>query len=375
MSRCRLCMRIAGWPLEEHVRITAAVLRQPGQPFVLEDIDLARPRPDEVLVRVESVGLCATDVEFSGFFGTPAVLGHEGAGIVEGVGARVTAVAPGDRVTMTFASCGGCPTCLGGAPSYCRYFDALNFTGRRPDGSTALSDAGAEVNGHFLGQSSFATHVVAPERAVVPVARNHDLSIAGPFGCGFQTGAGAVINVLRPAPGASLAVFGAGGVGLTAVMAAVLTGCSVIAAVDLDPARLRLARELGATHTATPDEPGVLTEAAPHGFDFAIDTTGHAAVLRTAVESLGPLGRCGVVGVGPSQEMTFDWRSVLNGRSVTGIVGGSSLPPVFIPRLLDLHSAGRFPVDRLITRFPLERINDAVRAVREGAVCKAVLTV
>jgi aryl-alcohol dehydrogenase len=359
------------------VRATAAVLESAGAPFTLTEIDLEDPRPDEVLVRVTGVGICATDLEFATFFPTPAVLGHEGAGVVEQVGDRVTTVAPGDHVAMSFASCGACSLCLTGSPAYCRRFDAVNFTGRRPDGSSAISRDGSPVNGHFLGQSAFASHAVVPARAVVGIGKEIDLARVGPFGCGFQTGAGGVLNVLRPAPGSTLAIFGAGAVGAAAILAAAISGCSVIAAVDINPGKLDQARALGATHgvdSTRSDVAAVLAAIAPGGFDFAIDTTGREDVLRTAVEALGPLGRCGVIGVGPSESMTFDWRSILNGRSVTGIIAGGSLPQVFLPKLLDLHAAGRFPIEKLLSYFPFEEINTAVDAVRRGEVGKAVLT-
>ncbi|GLW97134.1 NAD(P)-dependent alcohol dehydrogenase [Microtetraspora sp. NBRC 16547] len=375
------------------MRITAAVLETAGGPFALRDVDLGEPRPDEVLVGLSGTGICGTDLEFATFFPTPAVLGHEGSGVVERVGAQVTSVAPGDRVAMSFTSCGRCPTCRTGAPAYCHRFDAVNFSGRRPDGSSALSLDGAPINGHFLGQSSFATHAVVPERAIVPIGDGIDVSLAGPFGCGFQTGAGGVFNVLRPEAGSSIAVFGAGAVGVAAIIAAAVSGCGIVAAVDVNAAKLEAARSYGATHivdstatgagvgTATGTGAGAgagtaeaLRAIAPHGFDYVIDTTGRQDVLRTAVEALGPLGRCGVIGVGPSPEMSFDWRSVLNGRTITGIIAGSSVPQVFLPKLLDLHAAGRFPVDRMMTAFPFEKINEAVAAVRAGEVAKAVLT-
>lgn len=359
------------------MRITAAVVDSHGAPFTLQDVDLAEPRPDEVLVRVTAVGVCGTDLEFAHFFPTPMVLGHEGAGVVERIGSRVTSVAVGDHVTMSFTSCGACPLCRTGSPAYCRQFDAVNFSGRRPDGSSAISRDGEPVNAHFLGQSSFATHVVAPERAVVPIGEQIDPRVVGPFGCGFQTGAGGVLNVLKPGPGSSIAIFGAGAVGDAAIIAAALSGCAVIAAVDVNPDKLATAAGLGATHPVNSrevDPAEALREIAPHGFDFTIDTTGREEVLRTAVEALGPLGRCGVIGIGPSQHMSFEWRSILNGRSVTGIIAGSSLPQVFLPRLIELHTAGRFPVDRLLTYYPFDQINEAVAAVRAGTVGKAVLT-
>ncbi|XRQ06985.1 NAD(P)-dependent alcohol dehydrogenase [Actinomadura welshii] len=358
------------------MRVTAAVLDRPGEPLALRDVELGPPRPDEVLVRLSAVGICATDLEFAAFTAAPAVLGHEGAGIVEQVGDQVTSVAPGDHVALSFTSCGRCRPCLTGSPGYCLSFDALNFSGRRPDGSSAVSLDGTEINAHFLGQSSFADHVVAPERAVVPIGKDADLALAGPFGCGFQTGAGGVLNVLRPSPGSSIAIFGAGSVGIASVLAAALSGCTTVAVVDLNAERLATARSLGATHGVTGGDgaAGELRSIAPDGFDFVLDTTGRADVLRTAVEALAPLGRCGVIGVGPSEEMSFDWRSVLNGRTITGIIGGGALPQVFVPELLRLHAAGRFPVHEIVEHFPFERIGEAVDAAKRGTVGKAVLT-
>lgn len=359
------------------MRATAALLEQSGTPFTLTEVDLEDPRPDEVLVRVASVGICGTDLEFANFFPTPVVLGHEGAGIVEQVGTQVTSVRPGDHVAMSFASCGTCSLCLSGSPAYCRSFDDVNFTGRRPDGTSAISRDGTAVNGHFLGQSSFASHVVAPVRAVVPIGDSIELKHVGPFGCGFQTGAGGVLNVLQPRPGSTIAIFGAGAVGAAAIIAASLSGCGTIVAVDISSAKLEAALGFGATHavdSTSADTAAQLAEIAPLGLDFTIDTTGREDVLRTAVESLGPLGRTGVIGIGPSESMSFEWRSILNGRSVTGIIAGASLPQVFVPKLLDLHARGLFPVDRMITYFPFEQINEAIAAVRSGAVGKAVLT-
>ena len=359
------------------MRTQAAVLTGPDVPVSVVDVELEAPRPDEVLVRVVAVGVCGTDLEFAHHFPTPGVLGHEGAGVVEQVGAHVTSVAPGDHVVMAYRSCGACRRCLTGTPSYCRDFDALNFSGRRPDGSTALSRNGEPVNGHFLGQSAFAAHVVAPERAVVRVDPSIDLTVAAPFGCGLQTGAGAVLNVLRPAPGSSLAVLGAGAVGSAAIMAATLVGCATVVAVDVSAAKLEAARGFGATHVVDPaagDVAEQLRALAPDGLDFVVDTTGREQVLRAGVDALGPLGHAGVVGVGPSESMSFDWLSFLNGRTVSGIISSATVPQVFVPRLLALHAAGRFPADRMFSYFPFERIADALDAARTGAVAKAVVT-
>jgi aryl-alcohol dehydrogenase len=356
--------------------VTAAVLRSADGPFELAELELAPPRADEVVVRLVSTGICGTDLEFRSMMTPPVVLGHEGAGIVTQVGNDVGDLAVGDPVTLTFAYCGECVRCAQGAPAYCDRFWEYNFIGSRPDGSTALSEDGRPVAGHFLGQSSFATHVLARRGSVVRVPDGTDLTVVGPFGCGFQTGAGGVLNVLRPAPGASIGVFGAGAVGSAAILAAVVAGCSTIVAVDVNPAKLEQARALGATHVLSAtdgDLPAAIREIVPAGLQYSLDTTGRADVLRAAVESLGQLGVCGVIGVGPSAEMSFEWRSILNGRTVTGITAGASVPDVFLPRLVELYRDGRFPVDTLLTRYAFADINTAVADLRAGAVGKPVL--
>lgn len=364
-------------------RVTAAVLRATGGPFELTELAMAPPRDDEVVVRTVATGICGTDLEFAATMAPPVVLGHEGAGVVEEVGAGVTDLAPGDPVTMTFAHCGGCVRCRRGAPAYCNRFWEYNFIGTRPDGSTALHEtalrdigAGRQVAGHFLGQSAFASHVLARRSSVVRVPEGTDLRVSGPFGCGFQTGAGGVLNVLRPAPGEPIGIFGAGAVGAAAILAAVVAGCAPIVAVDVAPAKREQALALGATHVLDAGDGLVerVHEIVPDGLRYALDTTGRAEVVRAAVESLGAPGTCGVIGVGPSAEMSFEWRSVLNGRTITGIVAGGGVPQEFLPRLLDLHRQGSFPVERLLTHYPFTDIDTAVADVRAGRVGKAVLT-
>lgn len=358
------------------MRATAAVLREHGGLPQLEAVEIGELRPDEVLVEVEAVGVCRTDTEFGHFWPLPAVLGHEGVGSVAAAGDRVSYVRPGDRVLMTFNHCGACRPCLEGSPAYCRHFDALNFSGARPDGTSAIHAGGEALHAHFLGQSSFASHAVATERSVVKVPEGIPAEILAPFGCGFQTGAGAVLNVLRVAPGDSLAVFGAGAVGLAAVAAAAAAGCGNITVVDLDPARLAKARLLGALHTveaSTQDLVAAVREACPDGYDAALDTTGVQAVLRSATEVLTTRGTCAVVGVGPSTEISLDWRTMLNGRTLTGVIAGGSLPRVFLPKLVDMYLAGKFPVDRLIDVQPFDELPKAFEASRSGEVVKAVV--
>jgi aryl-alcohol dehydrogenase len=348
---------------------------------VLQEVEIGDLRPDEVLVKVAAAGICHTDlicrdqwypVPF------PTVFGHEGAGVVEQVGEAVTEVAPGDSVAMSFHSCGECRCCADGMPSYCHGFFEHNFASLRPDGSSALSRNGELVHGHFFGQSSFATHAVANTRNVVRLDGSMPLEIAAPLGCGIQTGAGAVLNTLRIPSGASLAVFGVGAVGLAAVMAGVIAGCVPIVAVDVRPARLELARELGATHTVDAvehDPVEAVRLATGVGADYSLEASGSPAVLRQAVDCLAPLGTCGVIGAPAfGTEVSLDVNTILvAGRAVRGVVEGDSVPQVFLPELVRLWAEGRFPVERLMTYYDFDRIDDAVAAAESGEVIKPVL--
>ncbi|MFT4191712.1 MAG: NAD(P)-dependent alcohol dehydrogenase [Comamonas sp.] len=360
--------------------IIAAVARQPGADLSLEILALEAPRADEIRVRVVATGVCHTDLVARDQqlpVPLPVVLGHEGAGIVEQVGSAVTKVAVGDPVVMSFDSCGHCPSCQDHAQSYCHQFVPLNFFATRADGSSALSAAdGERVHSHFFGQSSFATHAICHERNVVKVPADAPLELLGPLACGIQTGAGAVLNALRPQAGQSLVVFGVGSVGLSAVMAARLVGVGTIIAVDLHDSRLALARELGATHVINGgrgDAKDAILAITGYGVDFALDTTGSARIVRQAVESLAPRGTCGIVGAS-SQEVALDLTQLMSaGRSVRGIVEGESTPDVLIPRLIELHRQGRFPFDRLVKFYPFEQINQAIHDSERGETVKAIV--
>ena len=356
------------------VKIRAAVTESKGAPFVLQDLELGELRPDEVLVEVAASGICHTDLICRDQWlpvPLPAVLGHEGAGTVKEVGSSVTQVAPGDRVGMSFNSCGHCRTCLRGQSSYCLDIFGRNLASARADGTSVLSRDGEPVHAHFFGQSSFATHAVATARNVVKLPDDIGFELAAPFGCGIQTGAGAVMNVMRPPAGSSLVVTGTGAVGLSAVMAGVIAGCATIVGVDVRPARLELARELGATHVidagTTPDVGEEIRRITGAGADYAIETTGVPAVLRSAFEGLASTGEVGVIGAPPpGADVAFDMNSFLAfGRVVRGIFEGNSVPELFIPTLLDLWRRGRFPVDRMMVSYDFDRINEAV-ARRRG---------
>jgi aryl-alcohol dehydrogenase len=334
--------------------ITAAVTNSKGAPFVLQKLELGELRPDEVLVEVAASGICHTDLICRDQWlpvPLPAVLGHEGAGVVREVGTAVTRLAPGDRVGMTFNSCGHCPTCLRGKSTYCHDFFGRNFASARPDGSTALSRGGEVVHSHFFGQSSFATQAVATARNVVKLPDGVGFEIAAPFGCGIQTGAGGVLNVMRPPAGSSLVV---------------------------KPNRLELARELGATHVidaTTADVGEEIRRITGGGADYAIETTGVPAVLRSAFDALAPTGEIGVIGAPPfGTDVNLDVNGILAfGRVVRGIVEGESVPELFLPTLLELWQQGRFPVDRMMVSYDFDKIEEAVHDAESGAAIKPVL--
>jgi aryl-alcohol dehydrogenase len=363
------------------VQITAAVARGIGAPFTLEQVSLEEPRQDEVLVRLVATGICHTDVSMRDHkiypVPHPIVLGLEGAGIVERIGSAVTKVAPGDPVILTSASCGHCPSCDASLPFYCYEFNDLNFAGHRRDGSSPFSKDGEAIH-YYQGQSSFATHTVIRERAVVKVPESAPIEMLGPLGCGVITGAGGIINSLAVGVDASVAVFGTGSVGLSAVMAAKLVGAGTIIAIDLVDSRLALAQELGATDTINPAReavPEALRRMTRAGVDYSFDTTGNMRVLRQAIDILAPRGICGFVGGAPKGiELSIDVEHVMTGgRTIRGIIEGDANPDVFLPRLVDLFVKGRFPIDRLVTFYPFEDINQAVADSLSGKVVKPIL--
>jgi len=362
--------------------INAAVVREKGGHFKIEKLTLEEPRDNEVLVRVAGVGMCHTDlVVRDQYFPTPlpAVLGHEGAGVVEKVGAKVTKVAVGDHVVLSYASCGVCANCQSGQYGYCPDLYGRNFSGGRPDGSTPCTDCdGHPVSACFFSQSSFADYAIATERNVVKIPSDVPVELMGPLGCGIQTGAGAVINALKPRGGSSIAIFGAGSVGLAAVMAAKVVGCAQIIVVDLNEQRLELAKELGATHTinaGSGDTVAAIQDiTGGEGVQYSLEATGLPKVVRQAVDCLRLTGTCGVIGVAPlGTEITLDMNGILFGRTVRGIIEGDSVPDIFIPQMVELWRQGRFPFDRLIRKYKLTEIEDAVRDSESGAVLKAVL--
>jgi aryl-alcohol dehydrogenase len=364
------------------MEIQAAVTETKGAPFEIRDVELDEPRADEVLVRVVACGICHTDLIIRDQWypvPLPAVLGHEGAGVVEAVGSAVSKVRVGDHVAMSYGSCGGCVNCQAGQPWTCHDFFARNFGATRPDGSTALRIGEQAIHSHFFAQSSFAGYAIATERNVVKLDPDVPLGVVAPFGCGIQTGAGAVLRAFRPQAGSSIAVFGVGTVGLSAVMAARVAGCTTIVGIDVRDGRLSLASELGATHVVDARSDDVVEAVRDAtggvGADFSIEATGSPEVLQQAVYCTGPGGVCGLIGAPPfGTEVSLDMNQILAmGRTVRGIVEGESVPDVFLPRLIELWRQGRFPVDRIMTQYSFGDIDRAARDAEEGKVIKPVL--
>lgn len=365
------------------MKITAAVCRAPKHPLSFEQLDIEEPRDNEVLVRVTSCGVCHTDMAMRDQVypvPQPVVLGHEGAGFVEKTGKSVSGFAPGDPVIISYSSCGVCPTCLDAASGLCHHYWDYNFASQRLDGSIALRNGHEEIHSHFFGQSSFATYALTRPDNLVKLETTENMDCLGPLGCGIQTGAGAVMNVMRARPGDSVAVFGTGSVGLSAVMAARVCGATVIVAVDLNEQRLALAKELGATHTinsAKVDDLVAAVRAATggRGVNYSLDTTARESLLNAQVDCLDIRGKAVIVGASPQgTRINLDAVTFMNqGKTIMGAVEGNCVPKRFLPRLIALFRQGRFPLDKLITFYPFEQINQAIEDSEKGRAIKAVV--
>ncbi|NDK89149.1 NAD(P)-dependent alcohol dehydrogenase [Gordonia desulfuricans] len=364
------------------MKSTAALLTGVGSDFEIAEIDIDGPRPGEVLVEIAAAGLCHTDlaardgvlpIEY------PGVVGHEGAGTVIAIGEGVTKVGVGDRVSLTFNSCGHCHTCTTGRQSYCENFNLKNYGGVRDDGSKPLHQDGRPVGGMFFGQSSFATVALANERNTVKIDADIPFEMLAPLGCGIQTGVGAVTRSLKAQKGSTIAIAGGGSVGLAAVMGAVLAECATIIVVEPNERRRALALELGATHALDPAA-GDVTEQirviVARGVDHVLDTTGIPAVVTALIGATAVRGSVGLIGVPSDATAAIELNiiAVLTlGLTVMGIIEGDSTPDEFIPELVEHHLAGRLPLEKLVTTFPFAEINSAVKVQHDGGVVKPVL--
>ena len=354
-----------------------------NQPFSIENVTIDAPQAGEILVDIKAVGVCHSDlVMVTGAFGTafPAVFGHEGAGIVEAVGAGVTKVAVGDKVLLTFASCGECVRCRDDDPSYCVEFTAMNMLCARPDGSSRVHQHGKDVSANFFGQSSFASKAMASERNLIKLSPDADLAALAPLGCGIQTGAGAVMNSLEAKVGQSLVVIGGGSVGLSAVLGGKIAGCSRVILIEPQAYRRELALSLGADHVVDPmagDVVAAVRAILPGGADLLLDTSGHMPTVTASLGMMANKAKLGLVGIPGSFDAALpvpmiQW--ITTGGTVRGIVEGDSNPDTFLPELIAHHAAGRLPFDKFVTTYPFDQINQAIEDAHSGKAIKVVLT-
>lgn len=366
------------------MKAKAAVLYEVGKRLQIEEVDVQAPRAGEVLIRMAAGGVCHSDLHvMTGHLiaSLPAILGHEGAGVVAEVGPGVSTVRPEDHVILLWRlSCGECEYCTGGRPALCPVGTQIRMTGRLSDGTSRFSLAGREIK-HFAGVSSFSQYSVVPEKAVLKIPDDLPLDRAALLGCAVITGVGAAINHARVRAGSTVAVFGTGGVGLNVVQGAALAGAEKIIAVDLIEGKLTYARQFGATHTVNASGSNPVEQiralTAGRGVDYAFEVVGLPATMRQAYDSLAKRGMAVVVGVTPTTaEVSVPSLSlVYEERMLTGSLYGSASPKVEIPRLIALYRAGKLKLDELLTRsYKFEEINEAYAALERGEVARSVVT-
>ena len=366
------------------MKAKAAVLFEVGQRLQIRDVEVQAPRADEVLVRMAAGGICHSDLHaMTGHLvaSLPAILGHEGSGIVADVGPGVTSVKPGDHVIPLWRlSCGTCEYCSNGRPALCPEGTQIRMTGRLLDGTTRFTLDGQEIK-HFAGVSSFAEYSVIPARAVLKIPEDFPLDRAALLGCAVITGVGAVFNCARVRPGSSVAVFGAGGIGLNIIQGAAIAGAEKIIAVDILPNKLEFARQFGATHTINGSTANAVEQIRAltdgKGVEYAFEAIGLPATMRQAYDSLRKRGMAVVVGVTPmTAEVSVPVMSlVYEERILTGSVYGSSRPSIDIPKLIALYRSGKLKLDELLTRrYPFAQINEAYDALERGEVARSIVT-
>lgn len=364
------------------VKIKAAVFHQPHTPFQIETVDLEPPRAGEVLVKVAAVGVCHSDWHLmtgATRHATPVVPGHEGAGIVEAVGEGVTRVKPGDHVALNWApNCGQCFYCQHGRPSLCETYVGPLWAGTMLDGSTRLSKDGRPIY-HFSALACFAEYTVVPEPCCVPISPSVPLNIAALIGCAVTTGVGAVLNTAGVPPGSRVAVFGAGGVGLSIIMGARLAKASQIIAVDTNEAKGDLAQAFGATDILmagpdTADAIRALTEG--RGADYVFEAVGIPAVQEQCLAAVRPGGTVVLVGISPMGSSTNLPGAIIarQEKTVTGSYYGSANTTRDFPRYAEWYQAGRLDLDRLISKtYPLEQINQAYADMLAGEMARGLI--
>ncbi|HEY6417629.1 MAG TPA: Zn-dependent alcohol dehydrogenase [Candidatus Binataceae bacterium] len=356
----------------------AAIFHGPNQALTIEQIDIDEPREREILVRTVASGVCHSDLHFvDGYYmwPTPAVLGHEAAGVVEKVGSLVSYVKPGDHVIACLSVfCGYCEECMSGRPNLCSNKSA---TQRAGDDKPRLSQKGKTVN-QFADLSSYAEKMLLHENAVVKIDNAFPLDRAALIGCGVMTGVGAALNTAKVAPGSTVAVFGAGGVGLAIIQGARIAGARMIIAVDKFPSKLELAKKLGATHTVDAskgDAVEQIKKLTDGGVEYSFEAIGLKPVAEQAYESICAGGVATIVGMIPlGQKVDVSGASLLSERRIQGCFMGSNRFRIDMPRIIELYGQGRLNLDDMISkRGKLEDVNEAFRAMKAGEVARTVL--
>lgn len=365
------------------MKISAAVVEKMGDPFVIKDnIDLAEMGPTDLQIKMVASGICHSDEAIrkgDASLGYPVILGHEGSGIVEKIGPQVTDFKVGDHVVLSFYSDGTCDNCLKGVPTQCRSYAKYNLSGVRANGTDHFKDNGKHVSDMF-NQSSFTTHTVVNQRNAVKVDKNLDLRKLGPLGCGYVTGSGTVFNTLQPKPGQTIAVFGTGAVGLAAMMAGKISGCTKVIAIDVVEKRLALAKELGATQTinSKTEDPVEAIKALTNGYgvDYTVDTTGIEPVMLQAINALAQGGTAALIAV-TAQNITFSsWNDLCTSdRKVVGVNMGDAIPQIDVPRLIEFYKLGLFPFDKTEKFYAFSEINQANNDSVTGKTIKPVLVI
>ena len=367
------------------MKVKAAIAFEAAKPLVVDELDLEGPKQGEVLVRLAATGVCHTDAytlsgrDPEGLF--PSVLGHEGAGVVEDVGPGVASVAPGDHVVPLYMpECRQCKYCLSGKTNLCITLRDKQGKGLMPDGTSRLSHRGKTIH-HYMGTSTFAEKTVLPEIALAKIRDDAPFDKVCLFGCAVSTGIGAVLYTAKVEPGASVAVFGLGGVGLSVIQGAVMAGAEQIIAIDTNPSKFDLARQFGASDTLNPKEAGDLVDAVLEtsggGVDYSFECIGNVEVMHQALQvAHRGWGESIIIGVaGAGEEIHARPFLLVTGRSWRGSAFGGVKGRTQVPRFVDQYMSGRIKLDEYVTvTMPLEDINSAFDKMHGGEVIRSVIT-
>ena len=371
-------------------KINAAITKKIKGPFVTTKLLLEGPNANEILIRIIAASICQTDLHTKneGLCNFPIVLGHEASGIVEKIGNKITEFKVGDHVILSYDYCGKCNQCNLNKPTYCEQHGPLNFSGHRPDGRKThktLNSNSPDVYGSFFQQSSFATYAIAHESNTIKVDKSLPLDLLAPLGCGIQTGAGTIFNTLNLKSKDTIAIFGCGGVGLSAIMAANIIGTKNITAIDTNNNRLLAAKEFGATHTILPNKTEdsktlknlILSANKENKYNYSLDTTGIPQVLAQATNCCGPLGVTAMIAPNnPGTKVCIEMLDLLPGKSIRGVVQGDSISKVFIPKLIKLWQEGKFPFHKLLTTFNgLDKLESAAQSMTKGEIIKPLIII